>query len=239
VSTTKENPLGTYRKNAAIAGVLFFLGTIPGAIVAGLSYPVSNVADYLLRMAPNENLITLGMIIQFIAAISCASISVALYPILKEFSEGLAIGAVGFRLAENILQILKVVGMFILLTLSREFIRAGAPATSSIQGAAEIVKTASAWMTNGPALICFSIGAAMYYIVFYRHRLVPRWLSGWGLVGIGLIFITSILVTAEIVPAYGTAQGITGLPMVFAVWLIAKWVNPPAVPSRTAQENMN
>ena len=244
MSTTKESPHGTYRKNAVIAGVLFILGTIPGAIIAGLSYPVSNVPDYLLRMAPNENLITFGIIIQFIAAISCAGISVALYPILKKYSESLAIGAVGFRLAENILQILKVVGMFTLLTLSREFISAGAPATSSFRGAAEIVKTASAWMTNGPALICFSIGASMYYIVFYQHRLVPRWLSGWGLVGISLIFITSILVMAEIVPAYGIAQGITGLPimvqeMVFAVWLIAKGINPSVVASRAAKADMN
>ena len=111
MNTTKESPLRTYRKNAVIAGVLFILGTVPGAIIAGLSYAVSNVPDYLLRMAPNESLVTFGIMIQFIAAISCVGISVALYPTLKKYSGSLAIGAVGFRLAENILQILKVVGI--------------------------------------------------------------------------------------------------------------------------------
>lgn len=72
----------------------------------------------------------------------------------------------------------------------------------------------------------------MYYGIFYRYRLVPRWLSAWGLIGITSTVITSTLVMLGAIPGFGTVQMIANLPialqeMVFAVWLIAKGVNTP------------
>ena len=244
MNTTKASPHGTYRRNAVIAGVLFIIGTVSGVISAAICLPVWNAPDYLLRLSANESLINLGTILQFIMAISCAGISIALYPILKKFSEGLAIGAVGFRLVENMLQILKAVSMITMLALSQEFIRAGSPTTSSFQGAAEIITTASDWMIGGAALICFSIGAAMYYIVFYQHRLVPRWLSGWGLISVTLVTIASVMVMFGVIPYFGTIQAAANLSifaqeMVLAVWLIAKGINPSAVASVSAKTATN
>jgi hypothetical protein len=244
MNTTKESPHGTNRKNAAIAGVLFIIGTASGVESAILSSPVLKAPDYLLRISANENLFTIGIILQFIMAISCAGSSLALYPILKKFSEGLAIGAVGFRLIENMLQILLGVSMISLLALSQEFIRAGSPTNSYFQGAGEIITAASDWMIHGAALICFSIGASLYYIVFYQHRLIPRWLSVWGLVGVTLATTSSLLVMLHIIPGFGAIQMVLNLPifpqeMVFAVWLIAKGINPSATASGSAKADMN
>jgi len=242
--TTNGSLHNTYRKNAIIAGVLFIIGTASGVLSVILCSSIWNAPDYLVRLSPNANLIRLGIILQFLMAIACAGISLALYPILKRFNAGLAIGAAGFRLMENMLQILKTVGDITLLALSGEFIRAGSPATSYFQGAGEIIRTASDWMINGPALICFAIGASMYYIVFYHHRLLPRWLSGWGLVSLALAIIASVLVMTRIIPAFGTIQVVANLSilvqeMVFAVWLIAKGVNPTAVASLSAKTATN
>jgi hypothetical protein len=242
MNTTQESPHGADRKNAAIAGGLFIIGTVSGVISAILTNPVLQAPDYLLRISANENQITIGIILQFIMAISCAGISLALYPILKKFSEGLAIGAVGFRLIENMLQILLGVSMISLLALSQEFIRAGSPTHSYFQGVGEIITAASDWMIDGAGLICFSIGASLYYIIFYQHRLIPRWLSVWGLVGVGLVIIGSVLVMLHIIPGFGSVQMVLNLPiapqeMVFAVWLIVKGVNPPVAASGAAKVN--
>ncbi len=239
MNITKGSPHRTYRKNAVIAGVLFILGTVPIMIGSILCLPVWKAPDYLLRISANENLININIFLQFIMAISCSGISIALYPVLKKFSAGLAIGAVGFRLTENMLQILKAVSMVAMLVLSQEFIKAGSPTTSYFQGAGEIITTATDWMV-GAALICFCIGASMYYIAFYQHRLVPRWLSGWGLVSTTLTIIFSLLVMTGIIPSYGTIQIAGNLSiliqeMFLAVWLIAKGFNSVAIASLSAK----
>jgi hypothetical protein len=244
MNTTRESPQGTDRKNAVIAGVLFIIGTVSGVMSAVIYSPVLNAPDYLVRMSANENRIIIGAFLQFVMAISCAGISLALYPILSKFNKGLAIGAVGYRLVENMLQILLAVSMIALLALSQEFIRAGSPGTSYFQGAGEIIKTASDWMIHGPALICFSVGASMVYIVFYQHRLVPRWLSGWGLVSLTLTIIGSALVMTGIIPPFGIIQiagnlSILAQEMVLAVWLIVKGVNSSAVASLSAETATN
>lgn len=244
MDTMKESPHGTNRKNAVIAGVLFVIGTVSGVISAVIGIPVWNAPDYLLKLSANASLINLGAFLQFTMAISCAGISLALYPILRKYSEGLAIGAVGFRLIENMLQILKAVSMITLLALGRELVRAGSPAASYFQGAAQIITSASDWMIHGAALICFSIGASMYYVVFYQHRLVPRWLSGWGLISITLVTIASVMVMFGVIPGFGTIQGVVNLSifaqeMVLAAWLIARGINPSAIASLSTKTATN
>jgi hypothetical protein len=43
-------------------------------------------------------------------------------------------------------------------------------------------------------VFAFVVGALMYYYVLYRSRLVPRWLSGWGIAAGFLILIACLSV---------------------------------------------
>ena len=139
-------------------------------------------------------------------------------------------GAAGFRVIEGMVQIVGGASMVALLALSHAFVNAGAPDAAYFQVIGSIINAADDWLGNGVMLLCWCIGAFMYYTLFYQHRLVPRWLSGWGLVGITLTTIGSVLVMLGVIPGFGTVQMILNLPimpqeMVFAVWLIVKGVD--------------
>ncbi len=126
-----------------------------------------------------------------------------------------------------------------LLALSQEFVKAGAPESSYFQTADVLINTGIGWFTNVAMLLTFGIGALMYYVVFYQFRLVPRWITVWGLIGITLTIIGALLVMFHLIPPAGTIQIILNLPilpqeMVLAVWLIAKGVNPSPVASGAA-----
>jgi Domain of unknown function (DUF4386) len=130
------------------------------------------------------------------------------------------------------------------LALSQEFVKAGAPESSYFQTADVLITTGADWLRDWAMLWTWCIGALMYYSVFYQFRLVPRWLSVWGLVGITLTIIFSCLVMFHLIPPLGTIQLILTLPifvqeMVFAVWLIANGVNPSVVASKSGKTETN
>jgi hypothetical protein len=222
--------LKTTRINAAIVGVLFIIGTVSGVIAASIGNPIVDAPDYLTKISASEGTMIIRAFLTFLMAISCAGIGLGLYPIMRKYSVGMAIGVVGFRLIESMIDILGGVSTIALLALSQEFVKAGAPDTAYFQTIGAVIKAGDDWVSNGVMLLSWSIGAVMYYSIFYRYRLVPRWLSGWGLVGITLTIITSVLVMLHIIPGFGTIQMVANLPialqeMVFAIWLIAKGVN--------------
>jgi hypothetical protein len=175
---------------------------------------------------------------------ACTGIGLALYPILRKYNEGLAFGAAGFRIIEGVVDVVGALLLVTLLTLSQEYLIAGAPEASYFQTADVLINTGKDWLTNVAMLLTFGIGALMYYIVFYQFRLVPRWLSVWGLVAIIMTIISAVLVLFQFIPSAGTIQIVLNLPilpqeMVLAVWLIAKGINPAAVASLPAKTATN
>lgn len=234
------NSAGESRANAAIVGVLFIIGTATGIAAAVLSKPLLDAPDYLSAIATHEGAMPSAALLNLLMGIACTGIGLGLYPIMRRYSIGLAIGVVGFRVIEGVVEILGGLSLIALQTLSREFVRAGAPDVAFFQTIGAVVKAASAWLNNGAVLICWCIGAFMYYGLFYRYRLVPRWISVWGLIGITLTTISAVLLMAGLIPGFGTVQLIFNLPiapqeMIFAAWLIAKGVNLAAAPSRPGQ----
>jgi hypothetical protein len=236
--------MNSNRIYTVIVGVLFIIGTVTGTIAAIISKPILDAPDYLIKISAKESQIIIGSFLVFLMGVACAGIGLALYPLMKKYSPGLAIGVVGFRVAEGILEILDGVLTIGLLTLSQEFVKVSASGATYFQTIGAIIKAGDAWMSNGATLLLWCIGALMYYAVFYQYRLVPRWLSVWGLVGITLATVSGVLVMLHVIPGFGTVQMLLSLPifpqeLVLAVWLIAKGFNPSEVASLPAKTATN
>jgi hypothetical protein len=244
MNATKASPSGTDRKTAAVVGVLFILGTVPPLLSLPLALNTVSAPDHLTAIATNEGQMIIFTAIKFLMSVACAGIGLALYPILKKYNEGLAFGAAGFRVIEGMTSVVGALLYVVLLALSQEFVKAGAPASSYFQTADALITTGIGWFRDVAMLLPFGIGALMYYVVFYQYRLIPRWLAVWGLVGIALTIIGALLVMFNLIPPAGTIQIILNLPilpqeLVLAVWLIAKGINPSAVASGTAKPATN
>lgn len=244
MNMTKESPHGTNRKTATVVGVLFILGTVPALLSLPLGLNTVNAPDHLTAISTNEGQMIIFTAVKFIMGMACAGIGLALYPILKKYNEGLAFGAAGFRLIEGAVDVVGALLYVVLLALSQEFVKAGAPTSSYFQTADVVINAGIGWFRDAAMLLPFGIGALMYYIVFYQYRLVPRWLSVWGLVGITLTIIGALLVMFHLIPPVGTILIILLMPilpqeLVLAVWLIVKGFNPSAVASLSAKTATN
>ncbi len=232
--------MNTNRKTARIVGALFITATVAGILSVAFAKAFLDSPDYLIGISANQNQVLIGALFLFIMAAASAGIAISLYPILRKHNEGLALGSVGFRIIEAVFDIVGVIGLLSLLTLSQEFVRAGSPDPSYFQTLGVLIRAGYDWVNNVAVLVTWCIGALMYYYVFYQSRLVPRWLSGWGLVGCTLTIIASMLVMFRLISPMGTIQGVSNLPialqeMVLAVWLIFKGFNSSAIASESAK----
>jgi len=234
--------MNSYRNNARIAGILF----IAAIAVPILSMPFArhiNTPDYLTNVAANANQVTIGAFIELIYAFACASIAIWLYPVLKKYNESLAIGSVAFRLIEGIFYAVAAVGLLSLLALSQEFVKAGASDVSSFQTLGTLLLATREGIGQFGST-AFIIGAFMYYYVFYKSRLIPRWLSVWGLVGVPFWIAAVLLNLFGLVEPFSTPLILLNLPiaineLVLAVWLIVKGFNSSAIASLSAKTDTN
>src|SRR5271157_1360529 len=229
----KDTQMNMDKKIAIIAGVLFITATVASILSLPFLEPI-NATNFLVSISANGDQVTIGALLAFIAAVASASIAISLYPVLKKYNEGLALGAVGFRIIEGVFYIVGVMGLLLLVTLSQEFVKAGAPSSSYFQTLGVLLLAGYHWAGNVASLLAFCLGALMYYYIFYKARLVPRWLSIWGLIGATMCLVAGLLGMFQVIGPLSTSQVILAFPfavqeMALAVWLIIKGFNPSSI----------
>ena len=224
------------RKTARIVGVLFITATV-AAVLGTVVFigPILNAPDYLTNIAANENRLLIGVLFELITAVAVAGAGIALFPIFREHNEALALGYAGGRLIEGVFIVVTAIGALSLLTLSREYV-AGVPDVSSFQTLGTVLLAERDWnFLIGPNTL-FSLNALMVSYLLYQSRLVPRFLSVWGLIGAPLILAASLLRMFGVLTLFSPIAAILALPialfeMVLAVWLIVKGFNSSAIAS--------
>ena len=92
--------------------------------------------------------------------------------------------------------------------------------------------------------IVFCLGALIFYYLLYQTKLIPRWLSGWGLIAIIPYLAAGLLVLFGFFGPLSTSEIVLEFPlalqeMVMAVWLIVKGFNPSALASGVCHRRIN
>ena len=143
--------MNSNRKAAIIVGVLFIAATVAGilSIVFG---PNLDAPDYLANLSANENQVLIGGLFEFTMAVLIAGIPIFMYPILKKYNEALALGYVVFRTIEVLIFTVCAISLLTLLTLSQEFVIAGAPDASYFQTLATLLLAVREW-----GEVCFQL----------------------------------------------------------------------------------
>jgi amino acid permease len=229
------------RNTARIVGVLyivataapsltfFFLGFLGGGLFG------EPVPDYLASVSANESQVLGGMFIELVWALAVLGIPVMLFPILRKHNEALALGFHGLRFIEALSVVAGSIILLTLLTLSQVSAEAGVPDAPYYQTLGTLLLAAREWAFMIGSGLVFSLAALVLNYILYQSRLIPRWLSGWGLVGAALSLATYLLqflsINLDILFLLIALQ-----EMVFAVWLIAKGFNPSAIASLSTKK---
>lgn len=228
------------RKIAVITGVMFIIATVVHLLASPL-VPVLTGADYLSRFSAQTNQVAAGALLYLIAHFASAGIAVVMYPVLKQWNAGLALGSVVFRTIEAVFYMVGLVCLLSLLTLGQQFTSALAADRASLQAIGNVLVSVRDHASL-LAVFAFCLGACMYYTLFFQSRLIPRWLSGFGIVAIVLLLAACVLAlfSGNRVTSYIPLAAPLGVQeLVPAVWLIVKGFNPSVIASKSAKTGTN
>jgi hypothetical protein len=217
------------RSTARIVGALYIVGTVAGVLSMMVTSGLLDGPDYLTKVASHAGQVRSGALLVLIMGVALAMVPAMMFPILKRQNEALAVGYVIFRGAlETLTYIVVALNLLLLVLVAQQHAGSAGAAASQLDSFGRLLVQAQ----DGPILavqdIVFSLGALMFYYLLYRAALVPRWLSGWGIVGV------AGYLTAGVVVVFGPHLVILLMPlalqeMVMAIWLIAKGFNASTI----------
>jgi hypothetical protein len=222
--------MSSYRVSSVAVGIIFIIATV-AALLAAFVDPLLAGPNYLSNLSADSGKILIGVVFYILAALTSASIPIVMYPILKQNNRVLALGSVIFRSIEAVFYLIAVLCLQALVTMG---IKAAAsagdpPTTYRIVGDILLKLREHATLLG---VVSFCVGALMYYFIFIRTRLIPSWLSAWGIIAAILMLVACALSLFSDKPITGytiLVFPIAAQEMVLAVWLLVRGFREKAI----------
>ena len=209
------------RRTATLVGVLYIVGTVAGVLSRIVTWRFADDPGLLGKVAAHAGQAALGALLVLVMGLALVMVPVLMFPILKRQNEALALGYVVFRGA---LEFAGYVGsalcLLLLVVVAEHAAGSDGAVVSHFHDLGSVLFGAQAPIAAVTAIV-FAIGALMFSYLLYASRLVPRWISVWGLVGAVPYAAVGVL------GLFGMDPEVLYIPlavqeMVLAVWLIAR-----------------
>ena len=219
--------VGASQRRAELGIAILFLGTAAVSIPAAFAIdPILNASNYLAGIFPNKGLVELGALLWSINNIGIVFIAVFAFRLLRKLDEALAVGYLASRIVEGTIMMVAIAATFLLIPLSQEFIKAGAPQGSWFLTLGDTLKHARFLGLTGLSLPVLGLGGSIFTWMLFRFRLVPRLISVVGLIGYALVFLGGIAGWFDLVdPSPGGNGTLLAVPVaLFEIILLPFWL---------------
>ncbi len=192
MNTTKVSPLGTNKNISKLLGAAFLLQAIASLVATFLLTPLivpGNITTSMTNIENNVLQMRASILGEMIAIIGIVMLGSLLYLTLKEQNEKIALVARGLYLVTAAIIAVSRVATFALLRISQESVIVGHPEYLQTLGNLAYELQEFGYFLH---MLPYTLGATLFYYLFFRSGFLPRILSIWGLLAAPLAFIGSL-----------------------------------------------
>ncbi len=202
--------MASTRRTAIIAGTCYLVTHVTSVAALVLYGPVLNHSGFVTGTGSATSVLAGGWL-EVILAIAVVGTAVALFPVVRRYDEGLAIGYVGLRTLEAGVIAAGVVSLLAVVTLRQH---AGAAADPGALAAVSkgLVAVHNWTFLVGPDFIC-AADTFVLALLMWRSRLIPRVVAGLGLVGGPLLFASATAILFGAYKQVSLAGAVAPLPV--------------------------
>jgi len=223
--------MNTVNKTSRILGIAFLLQFITsfasGVFLTPTWFVEGDMAATMLKIAANPALMRTSIFLDMLTALGVTFLGVVLYLALRKQNETMALTAMLFYLIEGILHVAGKLDAVSLLSLSQEYAVTGQPAQLLFMGqvAYDAISFSGVLM-----MVAFCLGAILFYTLLDKARIVPRWLSLWGLITVSFLLIWTLLAIFGYEVPFVLYLPYVPFELVIGIWILAKGVrNDPEI----------
>ncbi len=184
MNSDKNTPrfLGAAFLFQAIASIISTL-MLTSLIVPG------NIIDSMINIANNVLRMRASIVGEMIAVIGIVMLGALLFVTLKKQNRKIALVALGLYLITAAIIAVSRIASFALLRISQESVIAGHPAYLQSLGNMFYELQEFGYFLH---MLPYTLGATMFYYLFYKSGYIPWVLNLWGLIAVVLAFIGSL-----------------------------------------------
>jgi hypothetical protein len=219
--------MNTSKSTIRLLGAAFlfvFVATIVSTQLLASIVGSGSISDILVNISDNLAPIRISILVGLVNSIGIVVLAVLLYIVFNKQNKIIVLVALGLYLGEAITLAVSYTGLFGLIPLSLEFVKAGAPAASYYQTLGNFLYSGVYQQGYDIHMLFFCLGGILWYYLFYRSRYIPRVLSAWGLATVCVLFILTLLTLYDrdlgsVIPLF-----IIGAPYIVFEALIGPWL---------------
>lgn len=188
--------MNTQQHSAKLIGILFLIALIPNIIANELLNPILTDHNYLALMYEKRFTVITANLLNSICGIAMILIPVVLFPTVKKELKPFAIGYIVFRAIEGVLFFHIAQKTFGLIDLSRLYL-AESGNNQIYHALGQSTQIEIQWTTL-LYLITYCCGAILFYSLLFKAKMIPKWISVWGLAGVVLLATGPVLFLTEV-----------------------------------------
>jgi len=185
---------------------------ISGALLLNPLIDSENINKTILSLANHAPLVMASVFGDILTALGIVCLAAILHAVVGRQNKAMANIALGFYILEAGILIASKAVVFVLLNMSQEYLATG---ERNLEFMAQLALETQAFLYR-IHIIPFGFGAMIFYYLLYRSKVVPVWLSLWGLAIVPLVLVGAILTSSGIhVPPIVLVLAVPYLPFEF------------------------
>jgi hypothetical protein len=224
--SNREEKMNTHKTAARIFGVSFLVSFLAYGTGSALIQSIVSAPDILSRVHASQTLIVVAAIFMgVIHTLTNIGLPVVLRPVLKPRNETLYFGYLSAAIVATVTLLVGVIFLLLLLPLSDAFMRSGSAVTGQYETMAILLREAN-YYSYQLGMAIWSLGGLMFCSILYRYKLIPRFMSVWGVAGYTVFLSGCILAIFGL--DFGLIHTAPGalFEVFLSVWLIVRGFDP-------------
>jgi len=210
-----------------LIGALFLSGFLLYGVGSSLVTSVVGAPDFLSTLSGHQTTLVLGAFLMLLNTLVDVGKGVLFFPILEKHGKRTALAYLAALIVEVVLLDVGVLALLMIVPLAQQGVDAGQASVgwAKALGSLAVQSNTMAYQIGQMSL---GLGAVFLCLLLFRTRLIPRFLSIWGLVGYAILMAGTI---AEIFGIHiGVMLSIPGglFEVGLGFWLIIKGFQPEA-----------